>query len=175
MKIALRTLNSGEKTTMKISGKLILLAILAIISVALIFSAVQQSDPYLTVTQVVEHPDRYQGRVVQVIGVISSGANGENVTNAFSLTDNQESINVVYRGPLPENFKVGIQAVIVGTLSSEKTLEASNILLKCPSKYADQSQTSSGFDYTFYAVVGLAAIVGTYVIIFVLRPFRKPL
>ncbi len=160
---------------MKISGKMIFLAMLAIMSVALVFSAVQQSDPYLTVTQVVEHSDRYQGKVVQVIGVISAGANGENATNAFRLTDNQESIIVVYRGPLPENFKVGIQAVIVGTLSSEKSIEASNILLKCPSKYGDQSQTSLGLDYTFYAVVGLVAIVGTYVMIFVLRSIRKPL
>jgi len=168
-------LNSGEKSVMKISGKLLFLAILAIVSVALVFSAVQQSDPYLTVTQVVEHSDRYQGRVVQVIGIISGGANGENATNAFRLTDSQESINVVYRGPLPENFQVGIQAVVVGTMSSEKTLEASNILLKCPSKYADQSQTSPGPEYTFYAIVGLAAIVGTYVMVFVLRTFRKPL
>jgi len=170
-----KTLSSGEKSMMKISGKLIFLAILAIISVALIFSAVQQSDPYLTVTQVVENSDKYQGRVIQVIGVISSGANGENATNAFRLTDNQTSINVVYGGPLPENFKIGIQAVIVGTLSSGKTLEASNILLKCPSKYSDQSQTGSGMDYTSYAGVGLAAIAGTYVVFFVLRPFRKPL
>lgn len=160
---------------MKISGKMIFLAMLAIMSVALVFSVVQQSDPYLTVTQVVEHSDRYQGKVVQVIGVISAGANGENATNAFRLTDNQESIIVVYRGPLPENFKVGIQAVIVGTLSSEKSIEASNILLKCPSKYGDQSQTSLGLDYTFYVVVGLVAIVGTYVMIFVLRSIRKPL
>lgn len=151
---------------MKISGKLVLLPILAIVSVALIFSAVQQSDPYLTVTQVVEHPDRYQGRVIQVIGVISSGANGENSTNTFRLTDNQTSLNVVYRGPLPENFKIGIQAVIVGTLSSGKTLEASNILLKCPSKYSDQLQAASGLDYTFYAGVGLAAIAGIYAVSF---------
>jgi cytochrome c-type biogenesis protein CcmE len=167
-----RTLNSGEKGKMKISGKLIALSILVIVSVALIFSAVQQSDPYLTVTQVVEHADRYQGRAIQVIGVISGGAIDENSTNTFQLTDNQTSLNVVYRGPLPENFKIGVQAVIVGTLSSGKTLEASNILLKCPSKYSDQStQAASGPDYTFYAGIGAVAIVG----ICVLRPIRKPL
>jgi len=175
LKHALRTLNVLERSVMKISGKLIFLAILAIISVALVFSAVQQSDPYLTVTQVVEHSDKYQGRVIQVIGNISAVPNGENATSAFRLTDNQESINVVYRGTLPENFKIGIQAVIVGTLSGDKNLEASNILLKCPSKYGDQSQTTLGLDYTFYAVVGLVAIVGTYVMIFVLRSIRKPL
>jgi cytochrome c-type biogenesis protein CcmE len=161
-------LKSGEKSMMKISGKLVLLSILAIVSVALIFSAFQQSDPYLTVTQVVQHPDRYQGRVIQVIGVISSGANGEDSTSTFKLTDNQTSLNVVYRGPLPENFKIGIQAVVVWTLSSGKTLEASNILLKCPSKYSDQSQAASGLDYAgmFYAGVGLAAMAGTYAVSF---------
>jgi cytochrome c-type biogenesis protein CcmE len=75
---------------------------------------------------------------------------------------------------LPENFKVGVQAVIVGTLSDQRTIDASNILLKCPSKYQDQ-QTSPELSYTFYAIIGLTAIAGTYVVTSVLRPFQKSL
>jgi cytochrome c-type biogenesis protein CcmE len=164
-----------EKSVMKTSGKLLIFAILAAVGVALIFGAVRQSEPYLTVTQVVEHSDEYQGKVVQVIGVISTSKNVENATGEFSLADDHESIKVVYRGPLPQNFKVGVQAVVVGTFSAEKTLEASNILLKCPSKYADQSQAGSGIEHASYTVAGFAPYAATCLMILVVRSLRKPL
>jgi len=161
---------------MKISGRLLFLAALATISVALIFNAVQQSEPYLTVTQVVEHPDGYQGKEVRVIGTIANGpATDENSALRFRLADAQESINVMYIGPLPQNFRIGAQAVVVGTLSNGNILEASSILLKCPSKYGDESQDRAGLDYTFYATVGLVAIIGTCLLFFALKSsWRQP-
>lgn len=159
---------------MRIKGSYIALAVLALISVGLIINALQQSQPYLTVSQVVEYSNRYTGREVSVLGVIADGPNSEdNLTLGFHLTDSQHSINVIYRGTLPQNFAIGTQAVVVGTLLSRDVIEASNILLKCPSKYGDGSQSSTGFDNAFYVILVVAVIVGASLLVFRLNSSRK--
>ena len=152
---------------MRTKGRLLLTATLATISVALIFSAIQQSQPYLTVTQVVENSDRYHGKDVRVIGTITDASTGNgNLALQFRLADAQNSINVMYNGSPPQNFEMGIQAVIVGKLLTADLIEASSILLKCPSKYSDESQDNTGLNYVFYAVVAVAAILGTSLLVF---------
>ena len=152
---------------MRTKGRLLLVATLATISIVLIFSAIQQSQPYLTVTQVVENSDRYHGKEVRVIGVITdASANSGNLALQFRLADAQNSINVMYNGSPPQNFEMGIQAVIVGKLLTADLIEASSILLKCPSKYSDESQDNTGLNYVFYAVVAVAAIVCASILAF---------
>ena len=152
---------------MRTKGRLLLLATLATISVMLVFSAIQQSQPYLTVTQVVENSDKYHGKEVRVIGVITDASAGSgNLALQFRLADARNSINVMYNGSPPQNFEMGIQAVIVGKLSNVDLIEASSILLKCPSKYTDESQDNTGLNYVFYAVVAVAAILGTSLLVF---------
>lgn len=45
------------------------------------------------------------------------------------------SINVVYRGVVPDAFKPGNEVVIDGRLGRDNTFTATNLLAKCPSKY----------------------------------------
>jgi cytochrome c-type biogenesis protein CcmE len=159
---------------MKTRGRVLFLAALATVSVVLIFNAIQQSQPYLTVTQVVENSDRYQGKEVQVIGVIADiPTSDENLALRFRLSDGQESISVVYEGPVPQNLRIGAQAVIIGRVSSGSVLEASSMLVKCPSRYADESRDHTGLDYTFYAVVGVVALLGIYLLVSMRRSSRK--
>lgn len=168
------TSKTTRRSRMRIRGRYIALALLALISVGLIFNAIQQSDPYLTVTEVVQHSERYTGRQVSILGVIADAPESDdNLKLSFHLTDSQDSINVVYSGTLPQNFAIGSQAVIVGTLLSGSTIEASNILLKCPSKYGDTLQTSTAFDYAFFATVAIAAIVGTTLLVFTVKASRQ--
>jgi cytochrome c-type biogenesis protein CcmE len=170
----LRKSSIMRRSVMRIKARYIALALLSLISVGLILNAVQQSDPYLTVTEVVQHSDRHVGRQVSILGVIADAPESRDTLKlSFHLTDSQDSINVVYNGALPQNFAVGSQAVIVGTLSSGNTIEASNILLKCPSKYGDTSQTSAAFDYAFLATVAIAAIVGTSLLVLAVKASRK--
>jgi cytochrome c-type biogenesis protein CcmE len=173
-KPSLGTSRTARRSMMRIKGRHIALALLALISIGLIFSAIQQSDPYVTVTEVVRHSDRYVGRQVSILGVIADAPESDdNLKLNFHLTDSQDSINVVYSGTLPQNFAIGSQAVIVGTLLSGNTIEASNILLKCPSKYGDTSQTGTAFDCSFFATVAIAAIVGTMLLVFAVKSSHR--
>jgi cytochrome c-type biogenesis protein CcmE len=159
---------------MRIRGRHIALALLALISAGLILSAIQQSDPYLTVTEVVQHSDRYVGRRVSILGVIADVPESEdNSKLSFHLTDSNDSINVLYSGTLPQNFAIGSQAVIEGTLLNGNAIEASNILLKCPSKYGDASQSGTAYDAAFFAIVGIAGIAGATLLVFAVKASRR--
>ncbi len=48
---------------------------------------------------------------------------------------------VVYKGVKPDTFEQGESVVAEGRLGSDGVFQASNILVKCPSKY--ESQPSS--------------------------------
>jgi cytochrome c-type biogenesis protein CcmE len=158
---------------MRTKGRYIALGVLALISVGLIFNAIQQSDPYLTVTEVVQHSERYTGRQVSILGVIADAPESDdNLKLSFNLTDSKDSITVIYSGTLPQNFAIGSQAVVVGTLLSASTIEASNILLKCPSKYGNTSQTATAFDYAFFATVAVATITATTLLVLAVKSGR---
>jgi cytochrome c-type biogenesis protein CcmE len=57
----------------------------------------------------------------------------------FRLRDigGKRSIRVVYRGSVPDQFKVGRDVVATGTLKSGR-LASNSITTKCPSKYSSR-------------------------------------
>lgn len=56
----------------------------------------------------------------------------------FEIADDGGSLPVLYKGVRPDMFRDGAQAVIEGKYSSGGVFEASTLLLKCPSKYAEE-------------------------------------
>lgn len=79
-----------------------------------------------------------QAKRLRVAGDVKEGSiqrTGREVR--FTLKQETETINVVYRGidPLPDTFKDGAQAVADGRLESDGTFHASKIQAKCASKY----------------------------------------
>ena len=58
------------------------------------------------------------------------------------LTDGNSTINVVYRGDPVPSLAEEQQSVAVGKLVSPQTFQASQLLVKCHSKYESQEQTS---------------------------------
>ncbi len=102
-------------------------------------------DPYHTVSQIVDNPETYINRQnqVQVMGTVVNGSIEQiDGSLSFSLTDGNSTINVVYKGDPVPSFADGQQSVAVGRLVSPQTLQASQLLVKCPSKYDSQEQTS---------------------------------
>jgi cytochrome c-type biogenesis protein CcmE len=54
----------------------------------------------------------------------------------FQMTDGKESIGVVYDGLMPDAFGEGREVVVEGTYDQgRKTLRATKLVTKCPSKY----------------------------------------
>ncbi len=92
--------------------------------------------PSKLVREIAAEPELYLNGQVRVVGVVQQGSVEPMGSNKirFKLTDGVASINVEYRGALPDTLKVdGI--TVIGTLVSPDTLRADQILAKCQSKY----------------------------------------
>ncbi len=75
------------------------------------------------------------------------------VLHAAVLDTNRPRLQVVYVGPKPDLMRNEAQAIMTGQLGSDGVFHASELLLKCPTKYQDaipgqvdtnNSQTTSG-------------------------------
>ncbi len=77
------------------------------------------------------------------MGTVVNGSTswGEGGALVFSITDGESTLIVSYDGATPQNFNQGQQVVVVGKLISVGTIEASQILVKCPSKYEGGSRS----------------------------------
>ncbi|MFW9799290.1 MAG: cytochrome c maturation protein CcmE [Candidatus Thorarchaeota archaeon] len=99
-------------------------------------------DPYLSVDAVVQDPEAYIGRSIQVKGTLQPGSisiNAENVT--LVLEGNTHSITVLVEGELP-SLTDGQEMVAIGYLESAFLIRASQILAQCPSKYETATTTT---------------------------------
>lgn len=102
---------------------------------------------YMTVDEVVV-PDAVQlGQQVRVNGIVvgdSEEWNAEELTLKFRIYDENapdESGNqlaVVITGkPRPDNFQRAVSAIVEGQMQPDGTLQASKVMLKCPSRYEE--------------------------------------
>jgi cytochrome c-type biogenesis protein CcmE len=117
--------------------KIVMLIIVLLVAGYLILQAFTSvTSPYLEVSEIAKHPERYQGREIQVIGNVTGDFETTTKGLSFTLSDGSSIIRVLYDGPIPQNFMKGIRIVVIGRLNSENYLLAKQILTKCPSKYA---------------------------------------
>jgi len=90
---------------------------------------------YISVDAVVEDPDLYMGRTLQVKGTLQPGSlliTAENVT--LVIAGENATLLVLLVGELPDMID-GQEIVAVGALDSVDIFRASQLLVKCPSKY----------------------------------------
>lgn len=122
-------------------------------------------SPYLSVSQVTGNSATYLNEDIQVLGTIANGSvTYINTAIVFNLIDEKSMIEVNYTGTPPQNFQEGIQAVVVGKLTSSSTMEASQMLVKCPSKYEGGEQSLLAEPIFLTAILlGAGAIVGTVI------------
>jgi cytochrome c-type biogenesis protein CcmE len=91
--------------------------------------------PYVSIQEAKE-----KGTVVQVKGERLNSGNFDIRKNIFSFTIRDEeghSLTVVYDGPKPGNFDQASHVVCVGKYQNG-VFQASDILVKCPSKYQEE-------------------------------------
>lgn len=100
-------------------------------------------SPYKTVSDVVDHPQDYTGRLVQVEGyVVKESIDWLPPVLKFAITDGENQLDVRYEGVLPGSFPTGktsdqsrIDVVVVGSMTDAGEFVAGQVLVKCPSKY----------------------------------------
>ena len=113
----------------------------------LAYTGVQESKSYyVTIKELHGMGDSAYTKRLRVAGNVQPGSirrSGMNVN--FVLIENEQSLNVVYKGtePLPDTFKDDAQALAEGSYGRDGVFSAKQIQAKCASKYAPQQQGTS--------------------------------
>ncbi len=102
---------------------------------------------YLSVGELLARGNAAYGEQVRLMGKVVDGSvvkTPETNTIQFTVADKDggASVPAVYSGVVPDAFKQGADVVLEGALTPGGTFEASNLLVKCPSKYEAKEQTA---------------------------------
>lgn len=125
-----------KKKTRMAAIAIILVATIGLVAYAMLNLFV---DPYVSVDEVVENPDPYMGRTIQVKGTLQPGSltvTANNVT--LVIEGDNRTITVLLLGNVPDMID-GQEIVAIGTLESASLIRATEILTSCPSKYETNS------------------------------------
>lgn len=93
---------------------------------------------YLTVSELLAQPSYAQEQTVRVGGMVSPDSvkwDPKELKLVFKIEDEKSSLNVDYRGVVPDSFKPANEVVIEGAYSSNGQFTATTIMPKCASKY----------------------------------------
>jgi len=152
---------SGSRLKFILAGGLIVAAIALLIGA----STSSNSQYYLTVQELQTRAAEMTGREARISGVVlgkSIQYDNKNLVLTFEIAnipgDQKEvdarggiakvlhdaavdpslpKIKVVYHGAMPDLMKDEAQAILTGKLASDGTFNASELLLKCPTRYGD--------------------------------------
>jgi len=118
---------------------------IALLAVA-IFAAIglwgiNTGQQYYTVSQILEEQQEYTGKNINTMGTIHNNSLViEPGQISFLLEDTEDpaqAINVEYTGDLPPNLEEGKSISLSGRLDMNGTIYANQIVMGCPSKYAE--------------------------------------
>jgi cytochrome c-type biogenesis protein CcmE len=128
-----------------------------VISAAVIYLIVSSlsssAQYYLTVKEMRQKGQAMSGRSLRVSGFVigdSIAYNPQASSLSFNIVDTHEeltatgkvdTLKIVYIGPKPDLLQNEAQAIAEGKLNPDGTFVASNLLLKCPTRYEDQLPT----------------------------------
>lgn len=157
-------MNRSAKRRLVVVGGIIVVAMLVIVAIAGSGGAASS----LSISDVVSGD--YRGKKVQVSGsVVADSLTSEGSTALFEIqpedASGQETLTVRYDGALPATFGTGVVAICTGTVESDNTLAATELVTKCPSKYesAEGSLTVKGLLDQAESMTGEATKVCGYV------------
>lgn len=130
-----------ERRTAK---KLKLLLGVLIIALSIWAAAASVEDflnPIRSVSEVAEQPEVYMNRTVQVAGfIVKESIQREGSVYKFNLTYRNATMSVIYSGsePVPV-LNPGVGVTVIGVLKSRDAIASNKILIKCPSKYQEET------------------------------------
>lgn len=126
-----------------------ILAIVVIaVAIGIIVTTAGDASTYVNFDQAYQMASTGNSTSIHVVGQLKKSASGEimglqNSVDKLSFSfilvdDNGKEQKVFYNEPMPPDFTRSENVVVVGNYQGENFI-ASKILLKCPSKYQEQS------------------------------------
>nr|NNM90920.1 cytochrome c maturation protein CcmE [Bacilli bacterium] len=135
-------MNRSLKIRLWLAFGAVVLVIASLIGVGI----AKSTSYYLTVTQVfADEPS--PNAAVTVSGVIAPHSvhwNSSTEALQFAICDQGKNQDLVvdYHGARPQDFSKGWPVIVTGSLINHQTLKASNLEIKCPSKYEAKAPSS---------------------------------
>ena len=116
-----------------------LVVVVLIVGVSLYIGLGHAGGGHLTVTELKEEGTSYLRRSIRVGGKVAFGSvnwDPKNRVMRFALTDGQETLNVIYRGVVPDIFEPGAELVVEGEYGATGVFEARSFSSKGSPFYA---------------------------------------
>ena len=125
------------------------------IAIGIIVTTAGDASSYVTFQEAYTMAKEGSNAEIHVVGTLKKDPNGHIVgmsyqpqvdPNYFSfilLDNNKEERKVVLLKPKPQDFDRSEQVVVVGSMQGDEFV-ASNVLLKCPSKYQENEMKMNG-------------------------------
>ena len=104
--------------------------------VALVLTAFEDSIVFFYSPTEISQQTLSLGQRIRIGGLVETGSvTTEGETTIFSVTDTAESLNIVYRGILPDLFREGQGIVAEGYMLASGVFQASDVLAKHDETY----------------------------------------
>ncbi len=117
---------------------IIAIAVIVVTLSYLVYGGVKEAKVYyLTVGELKERvPSVYRDKV-RVSGTVVPGSIKKDLDGSleFKITDGEMTLDVYYKGIIPDIFKDEVEAVVEGVYTPENVFQANVLLAKCPTKY----------------------------------------
>ncbi|MEQ6121681.1 cytochrome c maturation protein CcmE [Reichenbachiella sp. MALMAid0571] len=118
------------------------------VAIMIIISTAGDASTYVTFGEAKEFAQNGDDKKIHVVGSLKKDTNGEVVglktspdmlSFSFQMVDhNGVEQSVIFNEPMPADFLRSEQVVVVGSYNKDLFV-ASKILMKCPSKYQDET------------------------------------
>jgi cytochrome c-type biogenesis protein CcmE len=124
-----------------LKGKTKFIVAITVIAVAiayLVYGGVNDTMIYyLTVQELKDRVPSVYKEKVRVSGKVVPGSIRNEIDGSleFKIADGEETLDVKYKGIVPDIFKDGVEAVVEGLYTPDNVFVASLLLAKCPTKY----------------------------------------
>jgi cytochrome c-type biogenesis protein CcmE len=124
-----------------LKGKTKFIVAITVIAVAiayLVYGGVNDTMIYyLTVQELKDKVPSVYKQKVRVSGKVVPGSIRNEIDGSleFTIADGEETLDVKYKGIVPDIFKDDIEAVVEGLYTPDNVFVASLLLAKCPTKY----------------------------------------
>ncbi|MEC1742798.1 cytochrome c maturation protein CcmE [Schinkia azotoformans] len=128
--------------------------IIIVIGTLSVFGMSQASTFYLTVDEYFEQKDDLNGKPFKLSGKIVGSSvqyDQQNLELRFEAKgESGKTVQISYKGVQPDNFIDDWEVIIEGMENEEGVIEASELLIKCPSKYEAAADGSTERTYESY-------------------------
>ncbi len=110
-----------------------------------IYDGLKSETYFYSVDQALAQGTDLPGQRVRVKGIVEPGSiegkDGE-LGRRFRISENGRSLKVAYSKAMPDTFEENREVVVLGEVADDMTLEAEEVLVKCPSRYEGDPPTA---------------------------------